>query len=208
MTLHLVIDCETTGLFEYSLPADAKGQPRLCQLGLIWLRDDLSVIAEGEYTIKPNGWTIPEEATAINGLTQEMLEEMGQPIDAALNHYAVAIDKGNVIVGFNAAYDIKLMRGELRRAEMNDRYMQTRTLDVMQGCRKLVDARTRTGKSKAPSLAEACNHFQIEREPVPHRALGGARATLQILQKLREQGLMPPYKNPYDKTKYGTGSHP
>lgn len=202
MTLHLAIDCETTGLFDYTKPADAEGQPRLCQLGMIWLKDDLSTIAEAEYTIKPDGWTISEEATGVNGLTQELLEEIGIPIGRALEQYAEAIDRRNVIVGFNTPYDIKLMRGELRRAKLEDRYMQTRTLDLMNGCRRIVGAKTKDGKSKAPSLIEACDFFGIEREPVPHRALGGARAVTNILRRLREQGAMPPYKDPYDKTKY------
>ena len=202
MTLHLVIDCETTGLFDYAEPADAEGQPRLCQLGMIWLQDDLSMYAEAEYLIKPDGWTLTEEAAAINGLTQELLEEKGISIGGVLEEYASAIDKKAVIVGFNVPYDIKLLRGELRRAGMNDRYMQTRTMCIMQGCRKIVDARTPDGRKKAPTLEEACRHFDIEREPVPHRALGGARATLMILQQLRDRGMMPAYKDPYDKTRY------
>lgn len=202
MTLHLAIDCETTGLFDYTKPADAPGQPRLAQLGMIWLDHELKTLAEAEYTIKPDGWTISEEATGVNGLTQEMLEEMGGPITTALEQYAEAIDRRHVIVGFNAPYDIKMMRGELRRAKMEDRYMQTRILDVMNGSRRIVGALTKTGKSKAPSLEEACDFFGVEREPMPHRALGGARAVVSILRALRERGAMPPYKDPYDKTKY------
>ena len=181
MTQHLVIDCETTGLFDYTKPADAEGQPRLCQIGMIWLDHDLSITTEAEYTIRPDGWTIAPEATEINGLTQELLEEIGGPIRIPLLHYGDAIDTKTVIVGFNVSYDVKLLRGELRRAGMEDRYMQTRTLDIMNGCRKLVDARGKTGKSKAPTLEEACTFFDVDREPVPHRALGGARATFEIL---------------------------
>lgn len=199
MTLHLVIDCETTGLFDYTKPADAPGQPRLCQLGMIWLDDHLSTIDEAEFLIRPNGWTIAPDATARNGLTQEMLEELGGPIDEALAGYADAIDRRHIIVGFNTPFDVKLMRGELRRAAMEDRYMQTCIIDVMHGCRHIVDARTVDGRKKAPTLEQACTHFDVEREPVPHRALGGARATLHILRKLREMGQMPYYKNPYDK---------
>ena len=81
--------------------------------------------------------------------------------------------------------------------------MQTRILDVMQGCRKMVGAKTKDGKSKAPSLVEACDFFGIEREKLPHRALGGARAVLHILRKMRDAGQMPFYKDPYDKTKFG-----
>ena len=203
MTLHLVIDCETTGLFDYNKRANEEGQPRLCQLGMIWIDHDLAPIEEAEYTIKPDGWETTPEAVAVNGLTQEMLEEIGGPINDALERYSKAIDERHVIVGFNAAYDIKLLRGELRRANMDDRYMQTRTLDVMSGSRKIVDARNKDGKRKAPSLEEACNFFKVEREPVPHRALGGARAVLLILRRLRELGQMPAYKDPYDKTRWG-----
>ena len=199
MTLHLVIDCESTGIFNYDLPADAPGQPRVCQIGMIWVRDDLTEIASAERLIKPDGWTIGPEATAVNGLTQEMLEEAGEPIDRALTSYVDAIKQKHIIVGYNVAFDVKLMRGELRRAKLPDYFMATRTLDVMNGCRRMVDARTKEGKKKPPSLEEACRHFDVELEPTPHRALGGARATLHILRKMREQAQMPAYKDPYDR---------
>jgi DNA polymerase-3 subunit epsilon len=199
MTQHLVIDCETSGLFDYSREADAPGQPRLCQIGMIWVDDDLATIREVEHVIRPAGWEIEPEATAINGFTQEMLQQDGIDIEGPLHDYASAIDDHHVIVGFNVPFDVKLMRGELRRFGLEDRYMKTRTLCVMQGCRRIVDARTKDGRSKAPKLEEACSHFAIGIEPFPHRALGGARAALEILRKLRELGQMPAYKDPYDK---------
>jgi DNA polymerase III subunit epsilon len=202
MTLHLVIDCETTGLFDYTKPADAGGQPRLCQIGMIWLDEDFSTVKESEYLIKPTDWKLTEEAAAINGLTQELLEAEGVHVNGPLREYAEAIDKKHVIVGFNAPYDVKLMRAELRHARMEDRFMQTRTLCVMRGCKDMVGARTESGRKKMPTLVEACNYFGIDREPVPHRALGGARATLEILRYMRDSGMMPAYDDPYDKTKY------
>lgn len=202
MTLHLVVDCETTGLFDYTLPADADGQPRLCQIGMIWLDEDFSTVREAEYLIKPTDWKLTEKAAAVNGLTQELLENEGVHVGDPLQLYADAIDNRHVIVGFNSPYDVKLLRGELRRARMKDRFMQTRTLCVMRGCSDIVGARTKNGRKKVPSLDEACQFFGIEREPVPHRALGGARAALEILRRLRAMGKMPAYQDPYDKTKY------
>ena len=117
-----------------------------------------------------------------------------------MQYYAEAIDNHYIVVGFNVAYDVKLMRGELRRAKRKDRYMKTRTLDVMNGSRKLVGAKDIDGRNKAPSLEEACAFFHVEREPMPHRALGGARATVEILRAMRMMGKMPSYKDPYDKT--------
>ena len=202
MTLHLVIDCETTGLFDYHKPADADGQPRLCQIGMIWLDDELKTVREEEWMIRPTDWKLTEEAEKVNGLTQELLEEKGITVNIPLRHYLNAIDDKHVIVAFNVDYDVKIMRAELRRARFVDRYMQTRTLCVMRGCRDIVGAKTEAGRIKMPSLVEACGYFGLDLEPVPHRALGGARAALEILRKLREAGQMPAYRDPYDKTKY------
>ncbi len=68
---YAVIDTETSGLFDFSKPADAEGQPRLASLAVIRLDAELNEEGADEYLIKPEGWTLPAEATTINGLTIE-----------------------------------------------------------------------------------------------------------------------------------------
>lgn len=200
---YLVMDAETSDLFDYTKPADAIGQPRLCETAMLFVDDDLKVEREIIALIKPEGWVLRDdsEAARTNGLTHEQLEKDGQPVREIAREYGAAIDERRVVVAFNALFDIKMMRAELRHCGYPDRFMQTRYMCVMQGSRQLVDARTAAGKKKAPNLDEACAFFGLEPEPKPHRAIHGARRALEILQHLHSRGAMPVVKDPYDKKK-------
>ena len=39
---YVVIDTETSGLFDFSKPADAEGQPRLASLAMVFLDQDMA----------------------------------------------------------------------------------------------------------------------------------------------------------------------
>jgi len=201
MTKYLVMDVETSDLFDFTKPADAIGQPRLCEAALLFVNDALEIERTIDHLIKPEGWLLRDdsEAARVNGLTQQRLEAEGVPVREIARDYGAAIDERRLIVAFNAPFDIKMMRAELRHSGYPDRYMQTRYMCVMQGCRKLVNAKTAAGRSKVPTMDEACIHFGFEQEPKPHRAIHGATRALNILRALRDQNMMPPVKDPYDK---------
>jgi DNA polymerase III epsilon subunit-like protein len=200
---YLILDVENTGLFDYTKPADAPGQPRVCEIGMIFANEDLEIEREVAHLIKPSGWTLdPEcEAAKVHGLTQEVLEKDGVSMRDVAREYGEAIDARRIVVAYNALFDVKQMRAELRHAGYPDRFMQTRYICAMQGCRKIVDARTADGKKKAPKLEEACAHFKISYENNTHRALADAHRAYQILRKLREIGQMPAYVDQYEKRK-------
>jgi DNA polymerase-3 subunit epsilon len=200
---YLVLDTETSGLMDFKKPADAAGQPRVCQVGLIFVDNDLVVEREIEHLIKPNGWTLDNEGEAakINGLTQEKLEAEGVDIREVLREYGSAIDERRIVVGHNCSFDMKLMRAELRFAGFPDRFMQTRNICTMWGSRDIVGIPAANGKGfKIPKLSEACVFFGIE-QPDSHSALADARSALQILRCLRTAGEFPAFKDPYDKGK-------
>ena len=203
MTSYIITDTESDGLPDYKKPADAVGQPRVAAIGMIFVDPDLEVQEEHSFLIRPEGWTFDNngDAAKVNGLTHERLMAEGVPVKDALRIYGAAIDDRRIVVGFNIIHDIKLLRAELRYVGFPDRYMQTRTLCVMQGCRKIVDARTADGKKKAPKLAEACAFFGIEQGDGGHTGIGDAHSALAILRKLRDAGEMPAYTDPYDKGK-------
>jgi hypothetical protein len=71
-------------LFDYTQPADAPGQPRLAQIGLIFVGTDMKIEAEHEFLIKPEGWEMHAEAVEKTGLTTAHLKEHGVPIAEAL----------------------------------------------------------------------------------------------------------------------------
>jgi DNA polymerase III epsilon subunit-like protein len=199
---YAVIDTEGSGLFDYTKPADAPGQPRMAALGIIRLDDYLKVESRHSWLIKPEGWTFDNNSDAAkkNGLTHEELMEKGSSAMEGLQIYNDALSEGRIIVGFNVLHDLKTLRAEMRYLGLPDRYMETRYICVMQGCRAYVDARTADGKKKAPKLEEACTFYGIEVEGGDHTALPDAERAYQILVILRDAGCMPPFKDPYEKT--------
>jgi DNA polymerase III epsilon subunit-like protein len=199
---YAVIDTEGSGLFDYTKPADAPGQPRMAAFGIILLDHDLKVETKHGWLIKPDGWIFDDngEAAKKNGLTQAQLEAEGIDVGAALQIYNDALSERRIIVGFNVLHDLKTLRAEMRYKGYPDRFMDTRYICVMQGCRQFVDARTADGRKKAPKLEEACSYYQIEVEGGDHSALPDAERAYQILLKLHEIGAIPQFKDPYEKT--------
>src|ERR1017187_7522571 len=122
MTAHrwTVFDTETSGLFNFALPADAASQPRLAHLAMLFLDPDLQVEHSFDVLIKPDGWVLDPIAASVNGLTMERLEKEGVPVADALSEYTRIVRAGWSLSAFNAQFDTKVMRGELRRAEMDD----------------------------------------------------------------------------------------
>ena len=84
---YLVFDTETTGLPDWRQPADAPGQPRLASFALLCVDDDLEIERREYGLVLPDGWEMPAEATAINGLTNERLHAEGLPISHVMNMF-------------------------------------------------------------------------------------------------------------------------
>ena len=65
------------------------------------------------------GVEIPEQATAVHGITTEQARRDGRPIEEVLHELAGSIVehwlRGYPVVAFNATYDITLVNQELRR---------------------------------------------------------------------------------------------
>ena len=200
MTSYIIAVTEGSGIFDFNLSADAPGQPRMAALGLILVTPELEIEETHSFLIRPQGWTFDNESPAakVNGLTHERLMDEGVDLAGALEPYVAAVDRGRVVAGFNVLFDLKQLRAEMRYVGLEDRFMKTKHLCAMQGCRKIVDARTADGRKKAPKLEEACAFFKIERHGA-HTGIGDALDTLQILRHLRDRGEFPAYKDPWDK---------
>jgi DNA polymerase-3 subunit epsilon len=189
--MYAVIDTETSGLFRWDMPADADGQPRLAHLAMILVDRDLQEQDALDYLIRPDGWTMNPEATKIHGLTNEILMERGVPVAEALAAYAQVIDEARVIVAFNSQFDSKVMRGEMRRAGIDDRFERTPTICVMRALTDICQVPKASGKGfKFPKLSEAMGHFGIKQHGA-HSADGDARAALELFRKLKEIGACP-----------------
>lgn len=189
---YIVVDTEGTGLFDYKRPADGEGQPRLAELVMIFVDDNLAVEREFQAYIRPDCWEMTPGATAVNNLTTEFLMENGIPVADALKVFTDAIDQEYVIVAHNAQHDCKQVRAELRRAGIDDLFEKTKNICTMRALTEVckIPPHGNRGGYKFPKLSEACVFFDF---PLmgDHSALNDARATLQLLRKMVELGVCP-----------------
>lgn len=199
MTKYAVIDTEGTGLFKFkdpetgeSIPADAPGQPRLASLSMILLDDDLNEVDEVQIYVKPDGWSMPQgpnSAGEVNGLTDEFLEANGTPVGVVLDRYLQALDEGYVMVAYNAQHDMKQMRAELRRANLDDRFHDTPNICVMRAAMALGIKKAGDGRG-FPKLTDCAAHLGLVIDEA-HSARGDTRATLALFRHLHAVGALP-----------------
>ncbi len=193
---YIVIDTETSGLYIYKNPdgtphpADAPDQPRLAELAIIYCDDDFNVEREYQAYIQPDGWEMQAGATEANGLTTDFLREHGVPVALALNVYSTAILSGRIVVAQNAQFDCKSMRGELRRAGLDDLFERTSNVCTMRSAMKL-DPKVKklNGKGGFPGLVDVAAHLRIEHAN-NHSALDDARTTVQVAKALKAAGVL------------------
>lgn len=193
---YICIDTETSGLPKYKgdngkpVPADAEGQPRLAELAMVFLDENLAIEREVTIYVRPDNWKMDEGATAVNGLTDEFLNEHGRPIGEVLAEYQNAIEDGRIVVAFGAQFDCKILRGELRRVGLDDMFNKTLNNCLMRSCQGQ-GIKKANGKGGWPSLSDVCAHFCIEQE-AKHTGMADARAAAAILPKLIELGWLQP----------------
>lgn len=202
-----VFDTETTGLFIFRegrngppVPADDPRQPRMAAFAVIFADANGHAVGFVRFPIKPEGWSVAEydaraladgkrPASAVNGLTDEFLNEHGVPVSRVLSVWNAIIDRGLVVAAFNAQFDCKTMRAELRRAGLPDRFEETRNVCLM----KALDPYGAQGlciQRGFVKLVEACAFFGIVNADA-HDALADAKAAQEILAILIRDGRLP-----------------
>lgn len=198
---YAITEVATNGLIDWKLAADAATQPRLAQLAMIYIDSEMPA---AKYitgiTVRPDGWVMEAGASAANGLTDDGLALDSKPVLSAVQAYRGTIDTNYVIVSFSTAYVLKIMRGECRRAGIEDRYEHTPSIDLMRALTDVCQMPYAGGKKgfKQPKMTEACAHFGIKCPPV-RNAVANAKICLQLFNRLVELGRLPAPKLPSAK---------
>jgi DNA polymerase-3 subunit epsilon len=198
---YAITEVATNGLIDWKLAADAATQPRLAQLAMIYIDSEM---AAGDYTteitVRSDGWAMEAGASAANGLTDDCLAMDGKPVQNAVQAYRGAIDTNYVIVSFSTAYVLKIMRGECRRAGIEDRYEHTPSIDLMRALTDVCQMPYAGGKKgfKQPKMTEACAHFGMVC-PAVRDAVANARISMELFSRLVGLGRLPAPKLPSAK---------
>lgn len=204
---YLVFDTETNGLPPRAprgappIAADDPRQPRMASFAGIITDANAQEISRHKFYIRPDGWSIDgTEAGAINGLTDEFLTANGVPVIEALTFYSDCIEKGLTVVAFNKLFDLKIMRGELRRADLPDLFEETKAICVMNGLDPYASAGLCMSRPGFVKLSTACEFFEIVNAKA-HDAMADAEAARVILQILIEDGRLPEASVTYSKNR-------
>jgi len=160
------LDLETTGL--------DKENDRIVQMALIKLKPDMTTIEKGILCNPMKD--IPEQATAVHGITNEMVARMPQ-----FSFFAKGIHdfiQGCDIGGFNAIfYDLPLLRKELSRSGIAWDFRQHHMVDP-----------GNIFKIKQPrTLGAALQHYCKKDLEGAHDAMADTKATLDVFLAQMEQ---------------------
>ncbi len=185
----LGIDTESTGLFDERSDDAAPHQPRLVRVCCA-LYDGEREAALIDLTMKPDGWTIPENVAALHGVTQRLATQIGVPVRSALSA-VINLSKAATTVLFYSTYETRLIAAELRRMKVATPFPEpgVERVDVMRLATEWCKLPHKNGGDgyKFPKLTEAAKIILDEEIPA-HECLSDMRATYRVWKaiKLRE----------------------
>lgn len=187
----IVFDTETAGLPDWKAPSGGETQPHIVQLAahLVDCKEQ-NIIQTMDVIIKPDGWVIPEEVSAIHGITTEYALEVGIPEKLALEMFLAMWD-GRTRVAHNTTFDNRIIRIATKRfssegtieAWKNGDYECTGLLSkpIMK-----MGPKGRYGY-KMPKLEEAYQHFTGKELENAHTAIADVNACLAVYWAVKEQ---------------------
>jgi len=181
--LLLFFDTETSGLPLWDKPSEEPNQPHIVQLTAL-LVDPASKNASGgagvvqsmNVIIKPEGWEIPAEVTAIHGLTTEYAKRVGVPEAVALKLF-LELWSGRTRVGHVQSFDARIIRIATKR------YCDEAVINAWkEGPAQCTAALAKPimGMKKFPKLSEAYRHFFQKELEGAHSALADTMACMEV----------------------------
>lgn len=196
MNLALFYDCETSGLPLWNDPSEDPRQPHIVQLGARLVDIEArKVISTLDVIVRPDGWEIPAEVSAIHGITTEMAMDVGVSESMALG-MLLSLWGGDgatpprLRVGHNESFDARIIRIAALRYE--DEPLADRWKDSFSQCTakmatqimklpptaKMIAARR--NHPKTPNLGEAYRFFTGRELEGAHSALVDVDACMAV----------------------------
>jgi DNA polymerase-3 subunit alpha len=186
--MYLIFDTETTGLPKrWDAPiTDTSNWPRAIQIA--WqLHDEMGQLVEHQdYLIKPNGFNIPYDAERIHGISTELAQAEGIPLEEVLEKFNHALSKAKFIVGQNVGFDVNIMGCEFFRMGIDSNMPVKSVLDT---CTEVTASILqlpggRGGKFKLPTLTELHQYLFNVPFAEAHNATADVEATSRCFLEL------------------------
>ena len=192
----LFFDTETTGVPKsYNAPAsDSNNWPRLVQLAWLMTDKEGKVIKQKSVIIKPNGFSIPQDAASVHGITTERAQREGLPLRDVLEEFTTDLSFAEQVVGHNIDFDRHIVGAELYRLDMDYNAIMiksgTCTMKSSTDFCAIPNPNSYYGGYKWPSLQELYrklfNHDFVD----VHDALADITATKECFFELKRRGII------------------
>ena len=198
MNLLNVFDTETTGLPQFTLPSDHPSQPHLVDIAALLYNEAGELMDSFEAIIRPDGWTIPDEAARVHGITTEMAMDLGIPETEALEGFLAIHERAGMRVAHNCSFDDRILRIALKRYRSDvaaDLFKTGPSFCTCSNSTSIIrlpptERMIRAGRGrqfKQPNLAEAYRFFTGEELEGAHRAKADAQGCARVYFALRER---------------------
>ncbi len=193
----IVFDTETTGLPKNKWRSALQGPANWPDLvSICWLvyDEDWDLVRKEYHVVRPEGWTIPAEASAVHGITHAAAEASGEPLAAVLGRFAEDLKTARRLVAHNMAFDKNVIQGAYKwRIGMEPAAFwpaeefctMEASRDVLRLPWKGVQHPGKPTTYKPPRLSELWTYaFSGTPQPQAHNSEGDALATAAIYMKL------------------------
>lgn len=189
--MYLIFDTETTGLPKnYKAPlTDFDNWPRLVQLAWQLHSPTGKLLTAKNMIIKPDGFTIPDNAEKVHGISTERAMAEGINITEALIIFSEDIAKAEWGVGHNVEFDNNIVGAEYLRAGFENPVLQS--LDTKLLSTNFCAIPGRFGKPKWPTLTELYQKLFDQAFTAAHNAASDVDATARCFFGLIKEGVIP-----------------
>lgn len=188
---YLFFDTETTGLPKnWKAPvSDIDNWPRLVQLACLLYDNDGNIISQSDFIIKPEGFTIPMDASRIHGISTERAFIEGKSLVSALEHFSTLVSKATYLVAHNMAFDEKIVGAELLRNGMKNCIQPKNKICTMERTTNFCAINGPYGY-KWPKLSEL--HYKLFKKDFDeaHNAAVDITATAKCFWELKKIGII------------------
>jgi DNA polymerase-3 subunit epsilon len=195
----LFIDTETTGKLVFKgtgknrkVDDKLEIQPHIVQLAYEVTDENEVVLAEVSTLIKPEGWTIPEEATKVHGITTDLCDKFSVPIKRALSMLHGYAELGLMIVAHSLEFDYELLNIECLRAfDRPTPFAPCDKFCTMLGNKDILKIPGQYGDFKWPRLDETYRFYFGRDFEKAHTACADVRACREIFYEQGRRNFLP-----------------
>lgn len=193
----IAFDFETTGLPDFAARSIDPKQPHIVEAALIYYAADGTEIEYDRWIVRPDGWVVPPEMTAIHGISHEQAMDEGIPENEVAMMFLARIGRAELRIAHNESFDRRIARIAMSRAGYQRSLIETfeglPSFCTCNSSKAIVKApptekmlaKGMTGP-KPPNLGEAVAHFfPDEVAEGLHGALADARYCGRIYWALR-----------------------